>query len=111
MNNSLILKSGLLLIILTIDLVMSSSVGANIVPTMAQKDLTKQSSSQKQWEQFRQRQDERMLQQQQRLEQFRLQDQQRQQQPFGQSQLNQLRLQQRQQMETLRLQQKLRQPQ
>lgn len=129
MTHSLLVKSGLLLTILTLDLAIYSPVRADIAKTIPQnrqrleaqtKQLTKpiySPTSQQQWEQFRQRQDEQMLRQQQRLEQFRIQNQLRQQQnlgqfrqqPFEQFRQNQLLQQQRQQMETLRLQQQLRQ--
>ncbi|MBD2199192.1 MULTISPECIES: hypothetical protein [Calothrix] len=129
MTHSLLVKSGLLLTILTLDLAMYSPVKAEVAQKIPQnlqqlepqgKQFSKQLSSptsQQQWEEFRQRQDEQMLRQQQRLEQFRLQNELRQQQPpgrlrqqpVGQFRQNQLIIQQRQQMDTLRLQQKLRQ--
>ncbi|QIR36293.1 hypothetical protein HCG51_05655 [Tolypothrix sp. PCC 7910] len=130
MNYSLIVKSGLILVALASEFVITSAARADIGETVIQKqqpleqqsqNLTKQSSSQKIWQNFRQQQDEQMLRQQQRFEQFRLQNQLNPQQPFGQLRLqNQLRQQpfeqfqlnqQRQQMETLRLQQQLRQQQ
>ncbi|MDZ7962795.1 MAG: hypothetical protein RMY34_33835 [Aulosira sp. DedQUE10] len=116
MNNSLIVKSELLLIILAIDFVIYSPVRAEIGQNQQQleqqrKELTKEVSSQKLWEQLRQHQDKQTLLQQQRIEQFRVQNELRQQQPFGQLRLNQVRQQQRQQMETFKLQQKLREQQ
>jgi len=85
------------------------------------KQLNKPSTSQQVWEQFRQQQDQTMLQQQQILNQFRLEDELRQQefsQPGGsqmQQQSDQLTIdelaqQQKQEIDILKLQQQLRNP-
>jgi hypothetical protein len=114
MNYLLTIKSGLLLIILTIDLGISS-VRAQTNQKISQNQqyidkqrtqLIKRSTSQELWEQFRQQQDQLRLQQQQRVEQFRVENQVKQQ-PLGQIRLDQLRQQQRQQMNILKQQQQL----
>ncbi|MBE9205096.1 hypothetical protein IQ244_00795 [Nostoc sp. LEGE 06077] len=119
MNNSLPIKSGLLLVILTTNLGVYSPVQAGTNQKIAQKpqyinhpikQVKKQSTSQELWERFRQRQDENRLQQQHRLEQFRIENQLRQQQ-FEPLLRDRIREQQSQEIETLRLQQKLRNPQ
>ncbi|MEH2067295.1 MAG: hypothetical protein V7K47_03845 [Nostoc sp.] len=118
MYRSLIVKPGLLLIVLTIDLIGFSPVQANITQTTPQnqKQLKPQQiqepaqSSQQLWEQFRQQQDVVRLQQQQRIEQFRIENQIRQQ-PFTKPNTSQLREQQRREMDEFRLQQNYRQPQ
>jgi hypothetical protein len=85
------------------------------------KQLNKPSTSQEVWEQFRQQQDQTMLQQQQRLNQFYLEDQLRQQefaQPEGsqmeqqseQLTIDQLAQQQKQELDILKLQQELSKP-
>ena len=129
MNRSLIVKSGLLLIMLTIDLVIYSPVRADMkapVPQNQQqlkeqqlqhleqqrKQLSSQLSSQKLWEQWRQSQDEQELEQKHRREQFMQQDELRQRQPFEQfPPENQLRQQQRQELEIFKLQQRIREQQ
>ncbi|MBD2494070.1 hypothetical protein [Nostoc sp. FACHB-280] len=114
--NSLTIKSGLLLAILTTNLGMNAPVKANTHQTINQqslelkrKQVKRQSASQELWERFRQRQDEFRLQQHHQIEQFRLENQLRQQ-KFEQLDRDRLRLQQRQEIDTLRLQQKLRNP-
>ena len=108
------MRTGILLIMLTIGLGIDSPVRAetNQISQNPQyigqqrRQLNQPATSQQLWKRFRQQQDQFRLQQQQRLEQFRMQDQIRQQQsvPFG---MDQLRQQQRQEMDTLKLQQQL----